>query len=936
MTAQAIFSNNLYRGALDIARFPLGDLQELVYNPATRVSQVVPASRANIAQACKTFATVDQHVSRLAMEFRIPPQHAESLRQELYALAESGLLVEQKDMLASSLMQRSALERPESITSVCMPTRNRPENLKRSLHSYAHCARQYERALRYVISDQSDERSARDANRSILSDLSKEFAIDCFHVERQEVQAFVELLARQSGLPLDTVKFALLGDNEFPVAIGCNRNILLLSAIDEVLLQADDDSICRVAASPELKDGLLFTSEYDPTNFWFLSEEESDSLEDRFTVQDFLGLHEQLLGKHPGRCINQFGLDNVNLDQVAVGLLRRACGEKDKVVATSVGIGGDSGIGVANPFLRLDGLTRGRLVRSEKDYRFSMSAQRILRCANNATISDGAFLSGVNIGLDNRELLPPFLPVQRNEDGVFASLIRACSVGYLGYLPHMIMHIRTERWNSDSEELVKRAVRSRSGDIIEMIIANYRQLPDRTDASKNMASFGQWMMEWGRAPLAEFEEMVRMALSQLLSRNLFVYETRLKKYGGYPAYWGEDVKLCMTAMQRGLTEDNLVIASDLLEIFPAEIARVKLQELVFRFGELIKSWPVLRQAARDLRQSGFELGTKVGSATKVSVANKVTDTRLYRGDPDLTILPLDGEWVAVMASISGEIITLKSEQADLVKRCSQFATLDEHAEKIGQARELEPAQIREVRGQLYHLVSLGLLFSDDCLRAVSSGIADGGLAAVRSREFSAEQHQNSDASVCARITTLGVPTRNRPEALYRSVLSYAKCATRYDRKIRFLIADQSNDSEIRAANLANLQKIKAEFNADIRYAGVAEQEDFALKLAQASDVPFSSVAFAMLNPDHFPLAIGANRNALLLATVGEVAIEVDDDTRCEVAKLPIASNKLVLTSKGDPTTFFFLDERMAESLGSGFGQSGFLFVTRKASWAILR
>ena len=42
MTAQAIFSNNLYRGALDIARFPLGDLKELVYNPATRVSQVVP------------------------------------------------------------------------------------------------------------------------------------------------------------------------------------------------------------------------------------------------------------------------------------------------------------------------------------------------------------------------------------------------------------------------------------------------------------------------------------------------------------------------------------------------------------------------------------------------------------------------------------------------------------------------------------------------------------------------------------------------------------------------------------------------------------------------------------------------------------------------------------------------------------------------------
>ena len=678
MTAQAIFSNNLYRGALDLTRFPLADNQELVYNPGTRVSQVVPASRANIAQGCKTFATLDQHVSRLAMEFRIPPQHAESLRQELYALVESGLLIEQNDTLVPSLMHASALERPENIKSVCMPTRNRPENLRRSLHSYAHCAREFGRELKYVISDQSDERSAREGNRSILSDLSKEFGAEFFHLEGQDVHEFVALLTSRSGLPLDTVKFALLGDSEFPVAIGCNRNILLLSAIDEVLLQADDDSICRVTASPELKDGLSFTSEYDPTNFWFLSEEESDRLESRFSVQDFFALHEQLLGKHPGRCINQFGMDNVNVDQAAIGLLRRACLEKDKVVATSVGLGGDSGIGAANPFLRLDGLTRGRLVRSEKDYRFTMSAQRILRCANNATISDGAFLSGVNIGLDNRELLPPFLPVQRNEDGVFASLIRACSVGFLGYLPHMIMHIRTQRWNSDSEELVKRAVRSRSGDIVEMIVANYRQLPDRRDASRNMDSFGQWMMDWGRAPLAEFEEMVRMALSQLLSRNLFIYEARLKKYGGYPAYWSEDVKRCMAAMQRGLTEDNLVVASDLLEIFPADVARVKLQELVFRFGELVKTWPQLRQAARDLRNSGFELGTKVGSATKIPVEKNVTDSKLYRGDPDLTVLPLDGGSVAVLAAISGELVTITNLEVDLVKRCSQFATLDAH------------------------------------------------------------------------------------------------------------------------------------------------------------------------------------------------------------------------------------------------------------------
>ncbi len=43
------------------------------------------------------------------MEFRIPPQHAEPLRQELYALVESGLLVEQKDLLG---VEPDATKRP--------------------------------------------------------------------------------------------------------------------------------------------------------------------------------------------------------------------------------------------------------------------------------------------------------------------------------------------------------------------------------------------------------------------------------------------------------------------------------------------------------------------------------------------------------------------------------------------------------------------------------------------------------------------------------------------------------------------------------------------------------------------------------------------------------------------------------------------------------
>ena len=195
------------------------------------------------------------------------------------------------------------------------------------------------------------------------------------------------------------------------------------------------------------------------------------------------------------------------------------------------------------------------------------------------------------------------------------------------------------------------------------------------------------------------------------------------------------------------------------------------------------------------------------------------------------------------------------------------------AEKLGQASALDALQMRELREQLGRLVTLGLLFSDDCFRTGSPGIADSAPSGTHSQAshgdnrridivhsehglvrltgLSTVESGYSHSSSDGRITTLGVPTRDRPEALHRSVLSYARCAARYDRKMRFLIADQSSDPGTRQTNLSNLEKIKLECNAEIRYAGVAEQEDFAQKLALAADVSPSMVAFAVLNPYRF-------------------------------------------------------------------------------------
>ena len=62
-----------------------------------------------------------------------------------------------------------------------------------------------------------------------------------------------------------------------------------------------------------------------------------------------------------------------------------------------------------------------------------------MRVVTRPTITDSGYCMALNLGLDNRHLLPPFLPVQRNQDGVFAAVLTLCGSGCTGFLPWMVL-----------------------------------------------------------------------------------------------------------------------------------------------------------------------------------------------------------------------------------------------------------------------------------------------------------------------------------------------------------------------------------------------------------------------------------------------------------------------------------------------------------------
>jgi hypothetical protein len=166
-----------------------------------------------------------------------------------------------------------------------------------------------------------------------------------------------------------------------------------------------------------------------------------------------------LLGKSLNSCVKQHCSEQVALDRArcAVGFWRKP--QSAPVAMTATGFVGDSNTA---PYWSLlgHGKSRESLVRSEKDYRFSMSRQLVTRTVNGLTVSDQGWKGAPCEGLDNRQLLPPFTPVERGEDVIFGMLVEFSSSAYFGYLPWMIHHRRTSQHSFRREDLISGATRA--------------------------------------------------------------------------------------------------------------------------------------------------------------------------------------------------------------------------------------------------------------------------------------------------------------------------------------------------------------------------------------------------------------------------------------------------------------------------------------------
>lgn len=324
-------------------QFPLGKDLWMGYAGNKRTGKIVSSQIIELLWRCRTFATLDDHAQNLLgadMNGKQAPAHwrrivqrflpnhnrghrrLKEIKQQLQELADEGLLVAYQDIIKACCKKDFQDLPHQTITSVGIMTCNRVDYLKRALSSYVANAKQFERKQAFIVVDGSEHTHAKKKYQQVLQSMQKSCEGTIYYCGVEEKKQFAKRLIEQ-GLPPDVVNFSLFDVEQCGNSTGMNRNALLLSTAGDLFFSADDDTVCRIAPAPHLKEGLAFKSGADPNEWWFYPNRQAGLRAVNFVEKDILSLHETLLGKDIGQCISDLGKNEIDFNQLDMTFFER-------------------------------------------------------------------------------------------------------------------------------------------------------------------------------------------------------------------------------------------------------------------------------------------------------------------------------------------------------------------------------------------------------------------------------------------------------------------------------------------------------------------------------------------------------------------------------------------------------------------------------------
>jgi hypothetical protein len=542
----------------------------------------VPPVAAEILRLCHGARLLDEHAAAIMPSGRLPEDTP--VRPVLGELVSAGLLRPLSEAIAAALLPE--LRNDAAPTTVGIVTADRPKMLSRCLGSLIGHTRRYGHQPSIVVIDGSrDPKVARQCRR-----IARRFACagdPVMYRGRQEAAQLREALAR-AGLDSTVFDDALL-----PGPVGRNRNLLLLLTAGEHVLMLDDDVRCETWTDGAATAQISFRGHGDGRRARYLSTraEALASLE-RSDV-DLLAAHGTLLGRSMAE-LAAAAQTEPDFHDACVHLLTALTKSPAEatVRVTMAGLAGDAGVNCAHRLLFSSGATLESLT-SPEALATALASREVQRIAPGPIVTHEPACMAYCMGLSNREVLPPFMPVGRNEDGVFAAMLAFCRPNTLfGHVPVGILH-DSDRPSAYDPDVIPSASHVRIADVVLVMLQRIAAAAGISPVPHvRTARLADAFIDLGTLNAAELAEFVTQPLLEARCREIARLDAALAtEKSKYPPWWPPAFERYRDVFMRHVTEPGFFVPIEFRGAGSIDAGWKGTQGFLVSFGRLLKVWP---------------------------------------------------------------------------------------------------------------------------------------------------------------------------------------------------------------------------------------------------------------------------------------------------------------------------------------------------------
>ena len=517
------------------------------------------------------------------------------------------------DRFLDELRNRRRDEPAVHIGDVAIVTKNRPQCLTRCVESILRNRQRYGRTYRVLVSDDADDPAMRAVIVGTLRMLARDFDAPIYYAGYDERIRFTRALATASGISPRLLTFAFHSNSAGSLpTFGANLNTVLAATMGEALLCCDDDIVWAGAPAPGASDNLLLGSDADPTLIRYYADREAVQGALKWTDVDIAAVHERALGRPLADIVSDYQTGRVECKSMSPRLFQAVSRNSTRARVSSVGIAGDSGMWSPRDWLFVAGESQ-RLLFANGSYEHARTSRQIVRAATATSLTEGRFFMNAAAGFDNRSLCAPFLPIFRNMDGVFGSVMHVCAQdAAFVHFPWVVLHDppTNNRFHRGDSRMDAACVR-----VSDLLISWINSAPIAFGAgteSSRLRSLGKHLKSLTELGSDLFNEHVRwtvLRLQHLRVRSLAARWTAVAAEAPEP--WKEDLCGQLEELSRALRSggDPATALADLKPRPGTE--NISFQQVVSQFGELLTEWPDIIQCAAELKACGGGVATLI-------------------------------------------------------------------------------------------------------------------------------------------------------------------------------------------------------------------------------------------------------------------------------------------------------------------------------------